>query len=235
MVRLTFIVSLVLLVSLTSTPCSAAGNDFLPPPIFLPIGEAAKPPTEWADYCARYRECSGQSKHVPTLDLDLETWLKLVSVNTWANASIKAETDMAHWGVADRWDDPEDGFGDCEDIAILKRQALIGLGLPEETLLLTVVWDKDNAGHAVLTAHTSQGDLILDNRTSSILMWSDTGYDFVKRQSQADPNQWVYVDGLTWPAGTRVAAVGVPGSEKCALASCVPQTAAVSALLLSYP
>ena len=117
---------------------------------------------------------------------------------------------------ANRWDDPTDGYGDCEDIAILKRQLLIAMGIPEETLLLTVVWDKNNEGHAALTAHTTQGDYVLDNREPDILIWWQTGYDFVKRQSQSSPNEWVYVDGLTWPKPTNVAcAVG-----QCEIPSC---------------
>ena len=37
--------------------------------------------------------------------------------------------------------------------------------------------------HAVLTIRTEQDDLILDNRTSRILRWNETGYAFVKRES----------------------------------------------------
>ena len=36
-----------------------------------------------------------------------------------------------------------------------------------------------------------QGDFILDNQNGAILLWSRTGYRFVKRQSQGDPNIWV--------------------------------------------
>ena len=207
MVRSVPILCLTLLCSTVVSPCPAAQVDLTPPlPRFLPVGERAKPPIEWADYCARFpTECAGQPAGIRPLDMNLDTWLKLISINAWANAAIEAKTDADHWGVADRWDDPTDGYGDCEDFAILKRQALVAMGIPEETLLLTVVWDKDNTGHAVLTAHTSEGDLILDNRKSDILVWSNTGYDFVKRQSQLNPNEWVYVDGLSWPNATKVA------------------------------
>ena len=33
-------------------------------------------------------------------------------------------TDKAHWGVVDRWDFPDDGYGDCEDYQLLKRKLL---------------------------------------------------------------------------------------------------------------
>ena len=38
---------------------------------------------------------------------------------------------------------------------------------------------------------SDKGEYILDNQTDDIVLWSDTGYRFVKRQSQSDPNVWV--------------------------------------------
>jgi predicted transglutaminase-like cysteine proteinase len=43
----------------------------------------------------------------------------------------------------------------------------------------------------VLTVKTDRADFILDNQNEEILLWSETGYRFVKRQSQSDPNAWV--------------------------------------------
>ena len=43
----------------------------------------------------------------------------------------------------------------------------------------------------MLTVKTDKGDFVLDNQKEQILLWSDTGYRFVKRQSQTDPNTWV--------------------------------------------
>ena len=51
--------------------------------------------------------------------------------------------------------------------------------------------DKHGDGHAVLTVKTDKGEFILDNQNDQILLWSDTGYRFVKRQSQSDPNVWI--------------------------------------------
>jgi predicted transglutaminase-like cysteine proteinase len=61
---------------------------------------------------------------------------------------------------------------------------------------VTVVRDKDGDGHAVLTVTTDKGDYVLDNQTEKILLWSETGYGFVKRQSQSHPNVWVSLDDL---------------------------------------
>jgi predicted transglutaminase-like cysteine proteinase len=43
----------------------------------------------------------------------------------------------------------------------------------------------------VLTVRTDKGEFILDNQNEEVLLWSDTGYRFVKRQSQSDANAWV--------------------------------------------
>jgi predicted transglutaminase-like cysteine proteinase len=53
------------------------------------------------------------------------------------------------------------------------------------------VRDKNSDGHAILTVKTDKGEFVLDNQTDEILLWSDTGYRFVKRQSQANPNVWI--------------------------------------------
>jgi predicted transglutaminase-like cysteine proteinase len=98
--------------------------------------------------------------------------------------------------VVERWSYPDDGYGDCEDYVLLKRRILIQSGWPREALLVAVVRDKDGDGHAVLTVTTDKGDYVLDNQTEKILLWSETGYRFVKRQSQSNPNVWVSLDDL---------------------------------------
>ena len=100
-------------------------------------------------------------------------------------------TDLEHWGVVERWSYPDDGYGDCEDYVLLKRRMLIQAGWPRQALLITVVRDKRGDGHAVLTVKTDKGEFILDNQHEEILLWSETSYRFVKRQSQTDPNVWV--------------------------------------------
>jgi len=62
-----------------------------------------------------------------------------------------------------------------------------------------VVRDKQGDGHAVLTVKTDKGEFILDNQNEQVMLWSETGYRFVKRQSQTDPNAWIAL-GDTRPA-----------------------------------
>ena len=123
--------------------------------------------------------------------LSPEAWKDLMRVNKWVNETIKPLTDLEHWGVVERWSYPDDGYGDCEDYVLLKRRMLIQSGWPREALLVTMVRDKKDEGHAVLTVTTDEGDYVLDNQKDDILLWSKTGYRFIKRQSQSNPNVWV--------------------------------------------
>lgn len=54
-----------------------------------------------------------------------------------------------------------------------------------------MVRDKKGDGHAVLTVKTDRGEFVLDNQNEDVMAWNETGYRFVKRQSQTDPNLWV--------------------------------------------
>jgi predicted transglutaminase-like cysteine proteinase len=133
-----------------------------------------------------------------------EAWKQLTFINDWVNQTIKPMTDLNHYGVIEKWTYPDDGYGDCEDYVLLKRRMLMQAGWPREALLITVVRDKNGDGHAVLTVKSDRGEFILDNQVSDIVLWSDTGYRFVKRQSQSDPNVWVSL-GDSRPAATTAA------------------------------
>jgi predicted transglutaminase-like cysteine proteinase len=151
-----------------------------------------QPPLGWVEFCVRQPgECAGPSTAPRDLALSRRARMDLVHVNKWVNEAIKPLTDLEHWGVIERWSYPDDGYGDCEDYVLLKRRMLIQSGWPREALLVTVVRDKEDKTHAVLTVTTDKGDYILDNQNDDILLWSETGYRFVKRQSQSDPNVWV--------------------------------------------
>src|SRR5947199_337812 len=63
-------------------------------------------------------------------------------------------------------------------------------------LLMTVVKDLEGEGHAILTVKTDRGEFILDNLTDAIRPWDATGYTYVKRQAQDDPNIWLDLGGV---------------------------------------
>lgn len=161
-------------------------------PIYMTVGALTKAPIGWVEFCAEYDpECRTKASSPRDVVLSTAAWKDLQRINLSVNTRVKPMTDMDHWGVVERWNYPDDGYGDCEDYALEKRRLLVRAGWPREALLMTVVRDLHGDGHAVLTVKTDKGEFILDNQTDDIVGWMDTGYRFVKRQSQADPNVWV--------------------------------------------
>jgi predicted transglutaminase-like cysteine proteinase len=161
-------------------------------PLFIALGETTRAPIGWIEFCVEYDpECKTKPSQPRDVMLSASAWKTLDRVNLWVNTHIKPMTDMDHWGVVERWNYPDDGYGDCEDYVLLKRRMLMQAGWPREALLITVVRDKRGDGHAVLTVKTDKGEYVLDNQNDQILLWSESGYRFVKRQSQADPNVWI--------------------------------------------
>jgi len=160
-------------------------------PVYVSIGATARAPIGYVEFCNEMpKECSAAASEPRDVVLTAKVWKDLVRVNKWVNDSITPVTDMDHWGVVEKWSYPDDGKGDCEDYVLLKRRMLIERGWPESTLLITVVRDENNEGHAVLTARTDIGDLVLDNKRKEVLRWTDTPYTFVKQQSDRNPLVW---------------------------------------------
>ncbi len=159
----------------------------------------ARAPYAWTDFCKRMpAECTVNTQEADTVELNSKLWKTIVATNLKANRDIEAITDQDHWGVVDRWDIPEDGKGDCEDYVLLKRKRLAEAGVPRRAMRVTVVIDEENAGHAVLMIRTDRGDFILDNKRNAILPWSQTGYTYVKRESQTRIG-WTSLGGLSTP------------------------------------
>lgn len=90
-------------------------------------------------------------------------------INRDINMAIRPTSDLAQWGVTDRWSAPlatlASGRGDCEDYAIAKYVALREAGLPESDVRLVIVRDLANGvDHAVTGARIDEKWLMLDNR-----------------------------------------------------------------------
>lgn len=183
------IASTVALFALGAISAANAGSERV---VYVAVGDHARAPIGWLEFCSENpRECATGRTVARDAVLTPQAWSSLVRTNDWVNQSIKPITDQDHWGVVEKWSYPDDGYGDCEDYVLLKRRMLIDAGWPREALLITVVRDKKGDGHAVLTVKTDKGEYILDNQNEKILAWHETGYRFVKRQSQSDQNTWV--------------------------------------------
>jgi predicted transglutaminase-like cysteine proteinase len=137
----------------------------------------------------------------------------LQTVNAQVNAAIWPEDDMRHYGRAEYWTIPTDGFGDCEDYALAKRKALVDAGFSPAALRVAIVVTPDESRHAVLTVVTDKGDYVLDNMRAEIVPWNRTDYAWVERQDPHTADAW---DVLDTTAMARVASAGavITGSAK---------------------
>ena len=124
----------------------------------------------------------------------------MAETNAEINRRITAKSDHELYGVEERWTYPSSANqGDCEDYALLKRKLLHErTGIELGNLLLTVVRKRDGEGHAILTLRTQRGEFILDNLDRRVVVWRDTPYRFLKRQSSPIP-----ADGTASKTATR--------------------------------
>jgi predicted transglutaminase-like cysteine proteinase len=157
-----------------------------------PFALDATPVTEgevldkWNDLAASVRSeaqilarCRADAAHCPPAAkkfLDIisdgrahEGRARLGVINRAINLAIRPTSDLAQWGVADRWSAPlatlESGRGDCEDYAIAKYVALREAGVAESDLRLIILRDlKSGSDHAVVAAHVEDKWVMLDNR-----------------------------------------------------------------------
>ncbi|NYT40293.1 transglutaminase-like cysteine peptidase [Sphingomonas sp. R-74633] len=92
---------------------------------------------------------------------------RVVAVQARVN-KLPYVSDLANWGMADRWETPAEMFargGDCEDYALTKYFALRDLGLSESAMRLAIVWDNvDQEQHAVLFVDVDGQNWVLDNK-----------------------------------------------------------------------
>ncbi len=171
---------------MVSSPADAAS--------FMPSGARTSQPIGHYDFCRENSSaCTAKTSNPGVVQLSRDLWSVMQDVNNSVNVMIEPITDMDLWGVEEKWSFPVNK-GDCEDYVLLKQRQLEERGVPASNLLITVVRQKNGAGHAVLTVRTDRGDFVLDNLESKILPWDKTDYRFLKRQSDRKASQWVSID-----------------------------------------
>jgi predicted transglutaminase-like cysteine proteinase len=173
--------------------------------LFFPHStEEAPAPAGWIEFCkdpahadvCEVRLSTGEARITLTEDK-----LKfLQSLNVIINADVRLISDEEHFGVKERWSYPSDGWGDCEDVDLMKLKVLLWLGWPREALREAIAWRTDSegneGGHGVLVIRTDRGDYVLDCLDKEVRLWSEKEeLDFVKWQIPGgDPNKWIYID-----------------------------------------
>jgi predicted transglutaminase-like cysteine proteinase len=163
-------------------------------PAWMPVGGPTSQPIGHYDFCKRLPDQCQIRSHAAPLHFTQVLWHSLLRIDDEINHRIKPMTDLAQYGKEEYWTYPDSGYGDCEDYALEKQRTLMRAGISAGDLLITVVRKSDGEGHAVLAVRTDAGDLILDNMTDRILDWADTGYSYLKRQSETDSGRWVSIE-----------------------------------------
>ncbi|WP_234906127.1 transglutaminase-like cysteine peptidase [Affinirhizobium pseudoryzae] len=173
------------------TPSSAFGPAGLASPLkdhldHIQVAQPVLAPFGFVSYCVQNQEDCKPSAGPETVEWSYRMMRELRQVNYRINKSIVPVNDD---DGSDQWQ-ASAASGDCEDYVLTKRKELINKGWPAKAMRIAVAYTPDNIGHAVLVVRTTKGDLVLDNRTNSIVSWRETDLRWVMLQSGENPLFW---------------------------------------------
>lgn len=157
---------------------------------FIEATRSVSAPQGARGLCARYAwSCAARSAMARPMD-DAELLAMVTRVNSSVNTKVRQISDMRQYRTEELWALPTKQGGDCEDFALLKKHELIRLGVPPHKLLLATALTRKRESHAVLIVRTGRGDMVLDNLTSRVRPWNETGYSFLRMQNPDAPASW---------------------------------------------
>lgn len=137
----------------------------------------------------------GQQASFDTLSAapDLRT---MSALNAEINRAVRPMSDQRLHGRPDVWTLPValgGGrlAGDCEDIVLAKRDALIQSGVDPARLSIALAVTPSGEDHAVLLVARPDGDFVLDNLDSRVLHWSQVDLRWKARQVPGDMLSWI--------------------------------------------
>jgi predicted transglutaminase-like cysteine proteinase len=183
---------------LTTALFGLATSAYATPANMITLGKT-NPPIGHYEFCKVNTSKCGPTNDDGPMQLTEAKWKTLLKVNYNTNSSVEPLTDQEIYGVEEKWVYPKT-VGDCEDYVLLKQKMLVERGFSPADLLITVVLQPNGDGHAVLVVRTDRGDFVLDNMRNKVLLWSDTEYTYLKRQSTRNAAQWVKIEDDHSPA-----------------------------------
>lgn len=108
------------------------------------------------------------------------------------NSEVQYQTDMEQYGMLERWCYPN-GFGDCEDFALLKRKLLLDRGWDKDKQHL-VLCKINEEWHCVLLVNTNKGNYILDNCNTFPMPIKDLNYEWLYILKDGE---WYEINGIS--------------------------------------
>ena len=117
---------------------------------------------------------------------------ELTRVQRMVNRRVKYKTDTELYGKSEFWAAAE-GAGDCEDYALAKYRELRKAGFRQADFDFATCWVETGEYHAVLIAHTDEGDYVLDNRYQAIKKKDDLRYRWHMQSVGGRLKEWEYM------------------------------------------
>lgn len=184
-------------IAIALAPAAAATAGQMPD--FLVARQAIDAPVGAGAICARYDWACARGHGLKMSDSDAIAMARFV--NTSVNRNIRPVSDRAQYGVDENWTLPSARGGDCEDLALMKKKALIAKGMAPERLMIATVLDRNRGSHAVLVLRVAAGDFVLDSLVATIKPWRATGYSFLRMQDPKAPSRWnaIFAGGIFSP------------------------------------
>ena len=115
------------------------------------------------------------------------------------NRAVNEKTykhDNQNWAIDDYWATPIEFFvnnGDCEDFAISKYFLLKDLGIKNEDMKITVLFDKKHREiHSILQVSIHKQWYMLDNRTNDILALDQSPAHYIPLYAINENGWWYY-------------------------------------------
>ena len=113
-------------------------------------------------------------------------------INSTVNARVTYKSDLEQFDTPEFWVKAGQ-YGDCEDYALAKREALLQAGWPKDKLGLCVCYTQLGEGHCVLWVETDKGSFILDNNYAFPVKPSELPY---KWESMLCDGVWQQLHGF---------------------------------------
>ena len=154
---------------------------------FMSTSRPTIAPIAFAKFCDNAADQCVRIGDRDTIELTKQKRTELQRINSEINSAIVYVGELEG---QDEWK-LNPASGDCDDYAVTKRQRLLRAGWPSGALRIATARIPSGIGHAVLVVSTTQGDLVLDNRTNVVKPWKAVDLKWIKIQSHENPRVWL--------------------------------------------